>query len=119
MSLPTFHIDRAVTLTGKARDITRTRDGYIAAALANGATQKSIVDSTDLDKGNVSRIAGVLKDNPDVSTAAAAVPLTVKGGDPAALTVGNAVADALSAKRATAQRAKKAADDGSPGTSMV
>jgi hypothetical protein len=100
---------RAASLTGKARDITQTRDGFVFAALAAGATGASVSAATGLSAGNISRGWTIVKNDEALLAIATDMPKNSKDGDPVALKLGADVARRLTAARAKAATKKDSA----------
>ena len=108
-----FYVNRATALTGRARDVTAQRDGYLFAALllASDGERKEVCESVGVNKSYGSRFRKVAEAFPGIATDARAIPETVKDGDRAAQVIGERVREALSKLRAE-QRAAEGSSSG-------
>jgi hypothetical protein len=103
-----FYVNRATALTGRARDVTAQRDGYLFAALllADDGERKSVCESVGVNKSYGSRFRKVSESHPGIATDARNIPETAKDGDPAAQAIGERVRDALAQIRAEQRAAE-------------
>lgn len=97
-----FYVNRATALTGRARDVTAQRDGYLFAALllADDGERKSVCESVGVNKSYGSRFRKVSESHPGIATDARNIPVTAADGDKAAQAIGERVRDALAQIRA-------------------
>lgn len=111
-----FYVNRATALTGRARDVTAQRDGYLFAALllASDGERKDVCESVGVNKSYGSRFRKVAEAFPGIATDARAIPETVKDGDRAAQVIGERVREALSKLRAE-QRAAEGSSSSAEG----
>ena len=106
---------RAATLGGKVRDITRTRDGFLVAAVITGNDSAATVAKiAGVDPANVSRLVKMARTYPAIEALIAAVEPGAKG-DTAALALGTALAEQKKAN-ADAQAALNSTSRNAGGT---
>ena len=114
-----FYVNRATALTGRARDVTAQRDGYLFAALllASDGERKDVCESVGVNKSYGSRFRKVAEAFPGIATDARAIPETVKDGDRAAQVIGERVREALSKLRAEQRAAEGSSSSEGEGAS--
>lgn len=113
-----LYASRAAVLGGKVRDVTRTRDGFLVAAVITGEdTAATVAKIAGVDPSNVSRLVKMTRTFPAIESLVAAI-VPGSAGDRAALALGTALAERKQAN-AAAEAANKVTARNAGGTTTT